>query len=86
MYRFKPSGVCCREILFDIEGDIIKSVDFTGGCPGNLIGIKTLVEGAHIDDVIAKLKGVPCGGKVTSCPDQFTKALEAYKLKKEQTA
>lgn len=86
MYRFKTSGVCCKEILFEIEEDIIKSVDFAGGCPGNLIGIKSLVEGSNIDDVISKLKGVSCGGKSTSCPDQFSKALELYKTKKDQTA
>lgn len=81
MYVFKTSGVCSKEIRFEIEDDVIKSVEFVGGCPGNLIGIKTLVEGSTVDDVIEKLKGIPCGSKSTSCPDQFTKALELYKKK-----
>lgn len=79
MYVFKTSGVCSKEIRFEIEDDVIKSVEFVGGCPGNLIGIKSLVEGSTVDDVIEKLKGIPCGSKSTSCPDQFTKALELYK-------
>lgn len=86
MYRFKTSGVCSKEITFEIENDTIKSVDFLGGCPGNLLGIKSLVEGHTVDDVIEKLKGISCGGKSTSCPDQLSKALELYKTKKEQSA
>ncbi len=83
MYVFKTSGVCAKEIRFEIEDDIIKSVEFVGGCPGNLIGIKTLVEGSTVDAVIEKLKGIGCGVKSTSCPDQFTKALELYKKKQK---
>lgn len=83
MYVFKTSGVCSKEIRFEIEDDVIKSVEFVGGCPGNLIGIKTLVEGSTVDEVIEKLKGIPCGSKSTSCPDQFTKALELYKKKQK---
>ncbi len=86
MYRFKTSGVCSKEITFDIEGDIIKNVNFLGGCPGNLLGIKSLVEGKKIDDVIKKLKGISCGGKSTSCPDQLSKALELYKEKIKHSA
>ncbi|WFD11225.1 TIGR03905 family TSCPD domain-containing protein [Tepidibacter hydrothermalis] len=84
MYVFKTSGVCSKEIRFEIEDDIIKSVEFVGGCPGNLIGIKSLVEGSTVDEVIEKLKGIPCGVKSTSCPDQFTKALELYKKKRNE--
>ena len=84
MYVFKTSGVCSKEIRFEIEDDVIKSVEFVGGCPGNLIGIKSLVEGSTVDDVIEKLKGIGCGSKSTSCPDQFTKALELYKKRKEK--
>jgi len=83
MYVFKTSGVCSKEIRFEIEDDVIKSVEFVGGCPGNLIGIKSLVEGSTVDAVIEKLKGIPCGSKSTSCPDQFTKALELYKKKQK---
>ena len=58
---------------------IIKSVKIIGGCPGNTVGLSKLLEGQNIDDVIKKLKGIPCGYKGTSCPDQIAKALEKYK-------
>ena len=80
--NFKPSGVCCKEITFDIdENNIIKSVDFLGGCPGNLLGLKHLVEGSKADEVADKLAGIPCGTKSTSCPDQLSKALREYSCK-----
>ena len=76
--NFKPSGVCCKEIEFDIdENNIVKSVNFVGGCPGNLIGLKHLIEGRPADEIAEKLAGIPCGGKSTSCPDQFAKALKS---------
>ena len=79
---FKPSGVCCKEITFNIdENNIIKSVDFLGGCPGNLLGLKHLVEGSKADEVADKLAGIPCGTKSTSCPDQLSKALREYSCK-----
>jgi len=73
---FKTSGVCSRNITIEIEDDTIKSVDFQGGCDGNLSGISNLVEGMKVKDVIKKLKGIDCEGKGTSCPDQLAKALE----------
>ncbi|KXZ40298.1 uncharacterized protein TIGR03905 [Alkalithermobacter thermoalcaliphilus JW-YL-7 = DSM 7308] len=81
MAKFKTSGVCAKEIIFEIENDIVKSVEFVGGCPGSLVGIKALVEGSHIDDIINKLKGINCGKRKTSCPDQLSKALAEYKVK-----
>lgn len=73
---FKPSGVCCKEMVFYIdENNIVTSVDFVGGCPGNLLGLKHLVEGTRADEVAEKLAGITCGGKSTSCPDQLSKAL-----------
>lgn len=77
-YRYKPEGVCSREMIFDIEGDIVKSVKIVGGCAGNTVGISSLVKGMKIKDIIEKLKGIPCGYKGTSCPDQLAKALEKY--------
>ncbi|CEQ07912.1 TIGR03905 family TSCPD domain-containing protein [Paeniclostridium sordellii] len=72
----KPSGVCCREMTFDIDNNnIVTSVDFVGGCPGNLIGLKHLVEGRPADEIAEKLQGIQCGVKSTSCPDQLSKAL-----------
>ena len=66
-------------INFEVNNDIVESVSFTGGCNGNLQGISSLVCGMKVDDVIEKLKGIKCGFKDTSCPDQLARALEAYK-------
>ncbi len=78
-YRYKPKGVCSMEMIFDIENNIIKKLVIKGGCPGNTIGVSRLVENKTIDEVIKMLKGIPCGIKGTSCPDQVAKALEEYK-------
>ena len=78
-YIYEPEGVCSHKIIFDIENNIIKSVKIIGGCPGNTVGLSKLLEGQNIDDVIKKLKGITCGYKETSCPDQIAKALEKYK-------
>jgi uncharacterized protein (TIGR03905 family) len=75
---FATKGVCSRQIEISIENGIL-NVRFKSGCSGNLQGISKLVEGMHIDDVIAKLKGIDCGGKGTSCPDQLSKALQDTK-------
>ena len=77
-YRYKPEGVCSREMIFEIEGDIVKAVKIIGGCAGNTLGLSSLIKGMKIKDVIEKLKGIPCGIKNTSCPDQLAKALEQY--------
>ena len=62
-------------IDLEVDGDIIKSVSFTGGCNGNLKGICSLVRGMKVDDAIERLQGIKCGFKNTSCPDQLAKAL-----------
>ncbi|MDD4292152.1 MAG: TIGR03905 family TSCPD domain-containing protein [Clostridia bacterium] len=80
--KYTTHGTCSREIEFDIKDNKICDVRFLGGCNGNLQGISVLVEGMDVDDVIKNLKGIDCGGKGTSCPDQLAKALELYKLKK----
>lgn len=77
MYSYNPTGVCAKKIEFEVEGNTLKNLLFTNGCPGNLTGIQNLVEGMDIDEVIRRLKGITCGRKTTSCPDQLTKALEA---------
>ncbi len=74
-YRYKTHGVCSSEIFLELDGDVVKSVKFTGGCNGNLKGIGALTAGMKIDDVIARCKGIRCGFKPTSCPDQLAKAL-----------
>lgn len=78
-YRYKPRGVCSHEMIINTEGDIIKNVVIEGGCAGNTIGISKLVEGMKIEEAIKRLKGIPCGSKGTSCPDQLAKALEEIK-------
>ena len=73
--QYKTSGTCSTMIDLEVDGDIIKSVAFTGGCNGNLKGICSLVRGMKVDDAIEKLQGIKCGLKNTSCPDQLAKAL-----------
>ena len=74
-YEFTPSGVCSQKITFELDGDLVKNVKFTGGCNGHLKGIGALVEGMKKDEVIEKLSGIRCGFKRTSCPDQLARAL-----------
>lgn len=77
--NYTPKGVCSTNIAIDVDGDTIKSVQFTGGCNGNLQGIGRLVAGMNIDEAIGKLEGIRCGFKSTSCPDQLSKALREIK-------
>ena len=79
VYKFKPEGVCSMEMIVDIEDGIIKDAKIIGGCPGNTVGLSVLVVGMNVDEAIKKLKGIPCGIKGTSCPDQFAKGLEKIK-------
>lgn len=75
--HYTPSGVCSRSIDFELENGIIKNVQFTGGCSGNTQGVAALVQGMSAEEAIRRLKGIRCGFKPTSCPDQLAKALEA---------
>ena len=79
--QYKTEGTCCQLMQVKINEDIIEDVDFLGGCQGNLKGIKNLVNGMKLDDVIEKLQGIQCGAKPTSCPDQLAKCLCEYKVK-----
>lgn len=81
VYKYTPQGVCSTQIIVEIENRIIKNLKVINGCNGNLQGIASLVKGMDIDEVITKLKGIKCGFKNTSCPDQIARALE--KLKEE---
>ena len=74
--KYQPKGVCSTSIDIDLDNGIIQSVSFTGGCNGNLQGISKLVEGMDAKDAIQRLKGIRCGFKSTSCPDQLAQALE----------
>lgn len=78
-YRYTPRGVCSREMIIELEGDIIKNVKIIGGCAGNTVGVSRLIQGMQIDEAIKRLKGIPCGFKSTSCPDQLAIALEEAK-------
>lgn len=75
--KYQTKGVCSSSIDIEVESGIIKSVRFTGGCNGNLQGISRLVEGMTPEEAISKLKGIRCGFKSTSCPDQLACALES---------
>lgn len=76
--RYMTEGVCSQVIDFDIEGNKLKNVSFFGGCEGNLKAIGILVEGMELEEAVAKLEGITCGGKSTSCPDQLARALKEF--------
>lgn len=74
---YNTQGTCSRMIDLTLSDDnVVESVSFTGGCNGNLQGLSQLVKGMRADEVIARLKGLQCGNKGTSCPDQLCRALE----------
>lgn len=74
--NYIPVGVCSKAIDIEVIDGTIKSVAFTGGCSANLKALSSLIEGMKISDAISKLKGITCGNKTTSCPDQLSIALE----------
>ncbi len=75
-YAYKTQGVCSQQILFELEDGIVRNVQIVGGCNGNGQGVAALVEGMPATDVIRRVKGIRCGWKETSCPDQLAHALE----------
>lgn len=77
--NYKTQGTCSTLIEVEVENNVIKEVRYTGGCNGNLKGISALVKGMKVEDVIARLEGIQCGNKATSCPDQLCKALRSLK-------
>ena len=83
--NYQTHGTCCKRINLKIENEIIQDVEFLGGCAGNLGGIKQLILGQNINDIARKLKGIPCGAKSTSCPDQLAQCLEEYIKSKQVT-
>ena len=76
MFTYKTQGTCSRQIDIDIEEGIVRNVAFTGGCHGNTQGVAALVRGMKVEEVIARLEGIDCHGKGTSCPDQLARALK----------
>ncbi len=79
---YKTSGTCSRRIDVVVDGDRIESVEFEGGCSGNTQGVSKLVAGMMVDEAISRLKGIKCGFKPTSCPDQLARALERLKAER----
>ena len=77
MYEFKTRGVCASKIIFDIKDGVVTDVEFENGCNGNLKAISLLAEGMKPAALVEKLKGLKCGNKASSCPDQLAQAVEA---------
>jgi len=78
-HEYETSGTCSKRIFFDITNGRIYNVRFLAGCNGNLKGIGALLEGRSVDETIARLEGLTCGARPTSCPDQLARALKAAK-------
>ena len=78
-FEYKTKGTCSQRILFEVEDNKVKNVQFIGGCNGNLQGISALVDGMDLDEVISRIDGIRCGLKTTSCPDQLANALKKAK-------
>ncbi len=74
--QYKPKGVCSRLMNIEVEDGVIRHVEVVGGCNGNLQGVARLMEGMTLADAIARLDGIRCGSKDTSCPDQLAQALK----------
>ena len=74
--EYKTKGTCARAVIVDVEDGVITDCEFVGGCSGNTQGVAALVKGMKVEDAVAKIKGIKCGMKSTSCPDQLALALE----------
>ncbi len=82
-HTYITKGTCARQISFDLEGDIVKNIEFVGGCNGNLKAISSLVNGMSVEDIEKKVRGIKCGFKSTSCSDQLALAVREA-LEKER--
>jgi uncharacterized protein (TIGR03905 family) len=78
-YSYRTKGVCAQMITFDVEDNKVRNVKFLGGCSGNTQGVARLIEGMDKDEAIARIEGIRCGMKKTSCPDQLAQALKEVK-------
>lgn len=76
VYEYRTKGTCSSHISLEIVDGKVHNVHFTGGCNGNSQGVSRLVEGMEVEEVISRMKGIRCGFKPTSCPDQLARALE----------
>lgn len=77
-YKYTTKGVCATGVQFDIEDNKLKNIIFIGGCDGNHKGLSALAEGMSLDEARQRLKGITCGFRKTSCPDQLSKAIDEY--------
>ncbi|MDR0752187.1 MAG: TIGR03905 family TSCPD domain-containing protein [Christensenellaceae bacterium] len=78
-YEYLTNGVCAKKITFDINGNIITNISFTGGCNGNLKAVSILANGLTVDEIVTKCSGILCHSKSTSCADQLARGVkEAY--------
>ena len=76
-YRYKTEMTCSSEITFDLDGDVVTNIAFTGGCNGNLKAISKILDGWTVDQIVEKLEGNTCGRRPTSCADQLARAVKA---------
>lgn len=84
-YTFRPQGVCSREMRVDLDDQgVIQKMEVLGGCSGNLQGISALVVGMPAEEAVRRLKGIHCGAKSTSCPDQLAQGLETWLSQRKQ--
>ena len=79
MYVYNTKMTCSSQIKIEMDGDVIRKVQFVGGCSGNTQGVARLIEGMDIDEAISRIEGIQCGFRPTSCPDQLAQALKEYK-------
>ncbi len=82
-YRYKTEMTCSSEITFDLDGDVVTNIAFTGGCNGNLKAISKILDGWTVDQIVEKLEGNTCGRRPTSCADQLARAVKAAYGKSE---
>lgn len=75
--QYTPRGVCSRKMEIDVEDGVIRAVRVLGGCSGNLQGLSALLKGMTVDEAVARMEGIRCGMKPTSCPDQLAQALKS---------
>lgn len=76
-YDYQTQGTCSKMIHITTDNGVLQEVQFVGGCPGNTLGISSLIKGMKVEDAISRLEGIKCGAKPTSCPDQLAQALKA---------
>ena len=83
-FDYQTQGTCSKTISFEIERDVVRNVTFLDGCDGNLKAVSTLVDGWTVEEIEAKLAGIICGQRKTSCADQLAKAVRAgYEAQQE---